>query len=72
MIAARADVVLAHGGGIPEVLSVAVPLLLLGAILYAGRKREKAEREAEAAAPDTPDADPETDPGTEPGSDVSR
>ncbi|HVF21346.1 MAG TPA: hypothetical protein VNA14_14050 [Mycobacteriales bacterium] len=66
-------VVLAHGGGVPEVLSVAVPVLLLGAILYAGRRRERAEREAEAASESATTADAAAEPAADaPDDDVSR
>ena len=34
-------VVLAHLGGAPEAATIVVPLLLLGAILYAGRRKER-------------------------------
>ena len=47
-------VVLAHAGGIPEIATVVVPLLLFGAIVYAGKRAERREKEA---APDEGDAD---------------
>ncbi len=39
-VAAGAPVVLAHAGGIPEALSVIVPLAVLAAIVIAGRRRQ--------------------------------
>ena len=48
---------LAHAGGIPEIASVAVPLLLLGAILYAGRRRARAEQAQTEAEGETGDSD---------------
>ncbi len=46
--------VLAHAGGIPEIATVAVPILLFAAILYAGKRAERREKDA---APDEHGAD---------------
>ena len=54
--------VLAHTGGVVEVASVLVPLLLLGMILRAGKKAEQRTKEGAEA-----DAEPPAEDGTEGG-----
>ena len=40
----RADVVLAHGGGAPEALTIGLPLLVLAVFVYFEKKARDRER----------------------------